>query len=257
MTAPDFDIPNTAVAAYQRIWAERVYLAKLMLVPLLIKAVCETGVLYAGVEHDLIRHTLIMLPSYFAEGWLVAQFLRTVLTGERWPYPVDLSSVANEVAIVRRVRGLLACIISFVLTMMGIALLGSVLQSLTPEGSATSAATSTDPIAHILPLIAIIASIVLFRFLWLPIPLVVNTRIQDYVQITQGFLTPMRLFALWLMVSIPAVVVFLSVFSAILSVPSDVIKIFAVIFKSLIGMIITLLPLCAIALALKPSLKIS
>ncbi len=258
-----FDIPQTALFAYKTLWTQRHYTARLIAIPLLLKFVCAVAVLLSGAGNDFIRQSIIMLPSYFAEGWMIAQYLRTQLTGERWPYPVDLSSVANEVKIIRRVRGLLACIICYVLTMMGIALIASL--TLNVAGTTgLSGETRLSPDKQAMITGIMIASIFLFRFMWLPLPLVVNTPIAHYISITKGFLPSVKLFALWLLVTLSAVITFIGSLSIIMSllvsgpsIQSQPTLIFLTLIESFALIIIKILSMSAIAQALKPHLIIS
>jgi len=81
----DFNMMDAAGYGFYRVWTERHYLLKLATIPLLIKFACMITVMVLGIQGNILRQGLVLFPGVLAEGWVLAQFLRTLLKGERWP----------------------------------------------------------------------------------------------------------------------------------------------------------------------------
>lgn len=80
------DILGLTSKAYRFLIEERQYLARIALVPAVVKLICGAAVAALGYDMNFIRQALIMLPSYFLDGWLVAHVARFALFGQRWPF---------------------------------------------------------------------------------------------------------------------------------------------------------------------------
>ena len=112
-----FDIINAVMNTYALIWRERAYLLRLAAVPFVISLI---NFLFIGLIADDVtplRRGLLMFPAMVAEGWLVAQFLRTVMTGERWPV-MRPEHGKIPITLLLRVRGLMTCAIVYVLIVL-------------------------------------------------------------------------------------------------------------------------------------------
>ncbi len=104
---------------YHRVWRERAYLLKMAIIPLLIKFACTIAVFAMGIEDNFLRQGLVMLPADFAEGWLLAQFLRTLLTDERWPIVLDKMPDERMMSrLLTRARGIVSATLIYVLVSM-------------------------------------------------------------------------------------------------------------------------------------------
>ena len=115
---PVFDLFSFVRSTYVILWRERAYLVRLAAVPVLIIMINVVAVTMADDMLTPLRRGLCLIPAMMAEAWLVAQFLRTLMTGERWPMPVpdDVRRGGPiPLSIRRRVRGLLSAMISYML----------------------------------------------------------------------------------------------------------------------------------------------
>ena len=114
-----FDIMDAAGYGYYRVWKERIYLVKLAAIPFLIKLASMVALVAVGVDSDILRQGLVLLPADFAKGWLLAQFLRTLLKEERWPVLLDAMPDEKTLKVLLlRARGIVASTLSFVLISM-------------------------------------------------------------------------------------------------------------------------------------------
>ena len=66
----NFDFVGVTNQAYHTVWMNRTSLLKIAGLPLMIKFGCLAAILFLGFEGQILRHGLIMLPAYFAEGFL-------------------------------------------------------------------------------------------------------------------------------------------------------------------------------------------
>lgn len=228
----NFEIMDAAGYGYYRVWKERHYLLKIAAIPFFIKFASTIGILALELDENQLRQGLIMLPSMFAQGWLLAQFLRTLLMNEYWP--MQLPMIPDETLINRllnRARGIISSVLIYVLLGMLAYVLRYALYEIMPsdeeieaarEGvkaaeqsgqEAVSAGNFLMTIATLVPTVgAIVAMIWAFRFMWLYIPLAVLYPVRDYLKNLAGFMSSVKLLLLFF--SCMAPITFLAVFSA-------------------------------------------
>ena len=77
-----FDFMAAANHGYQVSWENRGTLLRLAGLPLGVKLGCIAAIIFLGFEQDVLRHGLVMLPSYFAEGFLIAYVIRVLYAGD-------------------------------------------------------------------------------------------------------------------------------------------------------------------------------
>jgi hypothetical protein len=226
----NFDIMDSAGYGYYRVWTERAYLLKLAIVPLLIKFTCMVVVMVMELDNNILRQGLVLLPADLAQGWVLSQFLRTLLMGERWP--TVLPETMDERILDRlllRARGIVAGTLSYVL----IAMVGYIIRYLvfgvvmgdapvTEEGianalsaddNATDAANAVplNPI-YFIPLAAFIVAMFWgFRLMWVYIPFAVLMPLRDYLRALGGMMASLKMIALLLCSMAPVMFVFVMV----------------------------------------------
>lgn len=209
------DIIESTVFAYKTLWIERFYVLKLALVPVLIKFACFIAILRFSPDTG-IKQALFMLPGFFAEGWLIAQFLRTFLKAERWPRMISEDQVIST-ATDERARGIVSCILVFVLTEMFIALLVSLMEYakvLTP--SPENMETQKELFFLVPSLILFAFSLWAFRFLWLFIPLSINVPVRAFLSYIRGIRFSFYMIGIWLLCIMPVFFLMLLLVSALM-----------------------------------------
>ena len=114
MSKLNFNMMDSAGYGFYRVWIERAYLLKLATIPLLIKFACMITVMVLDIEGNILRQGLILFPGVLAEGWVLAQFLRTLLKNERWPtiLPADINDAILD-KLLLRARGIVAATLAF------------------------------------------------------------------------------------------------------------------------------------------------
>lgn len=206
-----FDLIDSASFGYKAVWQERRYLMKLAAVPIFIKLVCTVIVFALGYQDNFLRQALITLPASFAEGWLLAQFLRTLLLMERWPImlPADISDKQMS-ALLLRARGIMSSTIMFVLITFfayGLKEVYAMFYTIAggPELENASKADHppANPLLFIPAMMLIFLSIWMFRYLWLYIPVVVLMPMGDFLKRLGGFLASLRMMGVFLIAMVP------------------------------------------------------
>lgn len=221
MTAFNFDLIDSAGFGYQRVWVEARYLWRLAMIPIVIKLAATLAVYALGYEDQLLRRGLIMLPATFAEGWVVAQFLRTLLMLERWPMPIpQQNDQAAFDRIIQRARGIVSSVLIFVLINLLTTVIGWAAFSLDQQAQTIVEQTKEGGEAMpqlgewvFIPALGIMVGMIwAFKLLWLNIPLVLLMPIKDYIKQVPGLLSSIRMLGLFLICMVP-----LNVLSGIVS----------------------------------------
>ena len=217
MSAFNFDLIDAAGYGYHRIWAERTYLMRLALIPLILKFACAVLAHSLGYSEDFLRRGLIMLPSVFAEGWVLAQFLRTILMGERWPMPLpERGDEAAFARVILRARGIISSTLVYVLISVistvlawGAFEMNGMTQAVVDQQAGVApvaeevAPAGGNPILLIPAVAAILLSIWSIRLLWVYIPYAVLMPARTYLKKLGGFMASVRLAGLFLICMVP------------------------------------------------------
>ncbi|NQZ14234.1 MAG: hypothetical protein HRT94_05365 [Alphaproteobacteria bacterium] len=204
-----FNTIDCASYAYQLVWRERQYLLKLALVPLVIKLAFFMVSLMYGESGNVIRMSLLLIPAYFAEGWMLCHFVRLMTNGQRWPYVMTGDDAKDLKAAKERGRPLLAGILGFVLINLSIALYFHVFSNLMPAEMLEGEVMNPEdvPPGMFLNMTLMMAFVFLaFRFVWLYVPLAARMRPLEYIRKTNGVGISARMIGLWLICFVPAMV---------------------------------------------------
>ncbi len=223
----NFDLIDAAGYGYHRVWAERHYLLRLAFIPLIMKFACAVLAYSLGYTDDLLRRGLIILPAVFAQGWVMAQFLRTLLMEERWPMPLpERGDDAGLARVILRARGIISATLVFVLINLASTVLAwgafeldgmaqKVIENRTEVPEAENAGANS--LLFIPAVAAIFASIWSIRLLWVYIPYAVLMPIGDYLKRLGGFMASIRLAGLYLICMVPLNVLAMMLVQGLLS----------------------------------------
>ena len=213
-SSSSFDLIEAVGRGYQFFWAQRMSILKIAVFPLLIGLACYAVLTLLELPETDLRQFIIMLPSYFAEGWMVVFLVRAVF--------IDGDYKPHAKGFLRADRNMQAGILLYALTKYilfgGVAVLlhyfGDVLEMLNEQAT-------PDPDTSLKISIGIIAgavvSISLFRFLWLYIPVAVGISLRRYVRAAAKSSTALQMFGIWLLCFFPFAITFLMLGSVILS----------------------------------------
>jgi hypothetical protein len=198
-----FDIIAAAGQGYKVAWDARAYFAKLCVIPVLIKMVCHAVTIAFGWETDFIRQALVMLPSYFADGWLLAHVARLVFLDERAPPVAEEERARLEIR-----RGMIA----FVVIHFLLAGFSGLVHHFGQDGMEAGEMTSqTSPLLVGAGLAAMLLLIWAFRFLWIYIPAAIGYPIRSFVAALGGYTTSVYMIGTWLICIGPLLFAFTAV----------------------------------------------
>ena len=198
------DIIDSVGHAYRFLWFERRYLLRLALLPMIVKLVCYSAVLAYGYELHFIRRGLVMLPSYFVDGWMLSHIVRYAIFGQRWPFRNDAGPDVGNLQ--DRAQGILAGTATYVLTRF--LLDGLMAVYFVPIMAASQVAESAPPpdlpgwvtVFLILMFAGIIWS---FRLVWLFVPAAVNYPMRRFLREVRPFMTSFHMIGAWLVTTLP------------------------------------------------------
>lgn len=201
-----FDIIDASGRAYRLIWAERAYLARLAFVPLVIKIVCFGIVLAAGWQDRFLLQALVMLPSYFADGWMVSHLVRLIYLGQRWPFRPSGDAARDAEMLQTRASALYAGTLAFVVTKYLITGYTAFIYGLSLQFREHQ--DNPDPGIATALLIIMIVTIWAFRFIWLYIPVALEYPLKRFIGALRGYRLSFQMMGVWLVCFVPVFALF-------------------------------------------------
>ncbi len=256
-----FDLIDSASFGYKTVWQERRYLLKLAFVPVFIKLACTVVIFAFGYQDNFLRQALITLPASFAEGWLLAQFLRTLLFLERWPIllPEDVTE-RHMSALLLRARGIMSSTIMFVLITFAAYGLKEIYAMFYDMAGVDETAQNPEvppgnPMLFIPAMILVFLSLYAFRYLWLYIPVVVLMPMGQFLTKLGGFIASIKMMGVFLISMVPCFILamILSTFlTALVGGPeSDIGRFVMVMVSVVIETLISLITTASMVYALR------
>lgn len=202
-----FDIINAAGNSYNSLWQERHYLMRLALVPIVVKFICFIIIFTLNIEENHFQSALILIPSYFVEGWMLSHWVRWIALGQKWPFMPKGDEAEDLKELNDRARGVLSGTIMYVLLQMIISAIwaASTMMPLTEETTA-----NPPPSLQLLSVIGIVFILWSFRYLWIFLPAAVNYSLWQYVKDTGYPFLSLRMLAVWLVCCVPGFVIMMS-----------------------------------------------
>lgn len=205
-----FDFVTAAGNAYLKTWQERHYLFQMVLVPLVVKFICyAVAVFYLDTE-NIIRISLVMLPAYFAEGWFLAHWVRTIVLDHRWPFRSSGNEKKDLELLKERGRGIIGATVTFALVNF---LMGGYFAFFMSYIPLDADPQQADPKIALVGISLLVTALMLFRFLWLYVPLAINYPLESVMAKLRFFGITFPLMGVWLLCFVPAVTL-LQLFSA-------------------------------------------
>lgn len=253
-----YDMIDTSVQSFKILLSDIPYLLKLMLFPVIIKIICYIIVHFYGLENDIIKQNLIMIPAFIAEGWLVVQWLRTVGLNERWPYKYQIS-ISGEISNRPRIKAILSSIQIYVLIKLAMGALVAIALYYKAGLAVDGEQKSGSAIGFILAFAVLGLILWGYRLLWLFIPLSMNYPIKAFIKDVGGLMGSIKIIGMNLICTMPiyliltiAVTIIFTVLNAVGIDDESSISGFILIIISSIGeIIISVLCATAVLLAFK------
>ncbi len=192
-------------------WEKRQAVIAVALVPFVIKLLCFVAVTAFAGDGNYLRHGLYLIPSYFAEGWLMAQLIRMAVFGESWPIAFSGDKEADLKHFMRRKRTILSSTIIYVLIKLVLAFLsgymldaqGGVIGGL--EQAAGPAAPGDEPSAlmFLIGVGALATMIWALRLAYLYVPAAMGIDLVDFLARVKPYMFSLRLLGTWLLCFVP------------------------------------------------------
>lgn len=212
------DVVESVDYGYRLLWRERDYLLRLAAVPLVVKFVCLMALVGLGWERDFIRSALVMLPSFFTEGWMLAHLVRLVFLDQRWPFQPTGNRALDAAMLEDRAYGVTAGALFYVVTKF---LLSGALGLINQAQVST---TGNLPVQGEIPPEIALAGFVLtvltlwgFRFIFLYVPASVGASLSVLTQMRQGLRLSLQILGTWLVCLVPFVMILLFLASIIVA----------------------------------------
>lgn len=215
-----FDIIEASGKAYAVTFSERRYLARMAFWPVMIKIAVYFAVIGLGWQQYYLRQAVIMLPAFFAEGWLLAHYVRFLFLGQRWPFRPTGDKKQDMSVLQDRARGVLSGALFYALAHFFLIGLFAAVQKdgmLLPPPSALEGTPETDErtlLSFFLMLGVFCGVIWAFRFIWLYIPASINYPVRRFLTHMAGFNSSFYLIGVWLICFVPFMLMF-SMFSSL------------------------------------------
>lgn len=201
-----FDVIDAAQYGYRQIWAERRYLMRLALVPVMVKFVCLVTVMALDLGNNYLRQALVFLPDYFTEGWMLAHVVRLAFLGQRWPFRPTGDNTADEMILRDRFSGVMAGTLVYVLIKFFATGLLHFLLAAEAEMTRAAEAQQLSGGVFFLVLGLLVAMIWAVRLVWVYIPVALNFPVRDYLRaVGRGLMPSFYLLGAWLVCTIPLV----------------------------------------------------
>lgn len=205
-----FDFIESAASSYRFLMIEHSIVGRMMLIPLLVKVASFVLVSVLELEGNYLRQGLILIPSFFAEGWLITQLIRLAIFRETWPAMLSGDRKKDMEVLHVRFRAIMSGTIIYVL----LKLLVSMFSGLAMQANETyqpEAVTEPSSMAFLVAMLAILFIVWSFRFLWLYIPAALDYPIRDFLGRIKAFRVSIYMIATWLLCFIPLALMFLMI----------------------------------------------
>lgn len=193
----NFDFIGAANSGYRTAWINRSQLIRLAGLPLMIKFGCLAAILFLGFEGQVLRHGLVMLPSYFAEGFFIAYVIRTVHAG------ADLSADVKQAR--HYFDDVVAAMIAFVLIQLALAfVVGNTIDAV-PMEVPQDAQQPTPPSleSFMMACLALGVMVWAFRFAWFHVPLAMGVSLKAFMERISSFSSSIPMLGCWFICFLP------------------------------------------------------
>lgn len=214
MPMASFNVTEAAKSGYRLAWRERHYLLYLAAVPFLIKFICHMAVVMLGWRSEFMKQALIMLPSFFAYGWMLAHVTRLIFLDQRWPFRSSGNEDQDRQMVADRAQGILAGMLAFVVVEFLLAGFLDAVYQLSIVSFDTEAAPTF--VSAMLGALFMAGMIWIFRYCWFYIPAAVGYPLPEFSMALRGFSTSLYMIGVWLACTVPVMLFYFFFVSAFL-----------------------------------------
>lgn len=197
-----FDFIEASSKGYKFLWQERHAIGRFGAIPAVLKFIGFIAITYFGIEQNFLRHGLVLLPSFFAEGLLVMYAIRRALYNEDMPFQPHVSAAAPHPDSSRIIwAGTLVYVLIWLTLSFfnGLAMMGAGV----PDGGEVPPEPELK--VYLMLTWLLVCAVWLFRFIWLYVPVVMGYSMRDYLRKIGGFRISLYMMGLWLVCYLPFV----------------------------------------------------
>lgn len=202
-----FDFIDAATQGYRFFMIHIGVLARLAVIPVLLKVSGFVAAYLLDFDDNLLRQGLFLVPSFLAEGWVVAVAVRWAIYDDLWPVALTGNQKQDMARLDARAQTLLSAAVMFALVQVVIAAVSGVVMGDIIAGTAAGAETDTQTggsgLALLVSLGILTAMIWGFRFLWMHVPLALDIDLKDYIRMKSGLSLSLSMIGTWLLCLIP------------------------------------------------------
>jgi len=226
-----FDFIEASSKGYEFVWRHKSYLARLALPVLIMQFLCIFAVFLLGFESDFLKARLILMPSFFVEGFFFVGLVRFYLYREpihmfgffRHIQPLPLDPVKERIPFVYtgeinafdRIKAGVATYT--LLIVLGILFIKGAMDinqmfGVPPQVDESIQGPPNIPKPNILSFV--LACLILGFSLWsirvafLFIPVAIGYRVSSFFRCLKGMKTSVFIFATWIICYLPSIVIF-------------------------------------------------
>lgn len=191
-----FDFVECSAKAYRFVWNGRAGILNLSLMALALKVVSFMTVTALGLESNLLRQGLVLLPSQLLEGLVICRImvLATTLEVEKDGSAMILGD-SPSIRAGAIVYALIKLLLSFVI--------GMTFMEHADVASSQAASSGPDPQILMLAILILAGMVWVFRYLWLYVPVSLGYGIEDFSRKFKGFSSSLSMIGLWILCFTP------------------------------------------------------
>lgn len=212
----DFHVVDSVSAAYRFVWQNRrtcLYIAGL---PFLIKVGCLAAILMMDLQDNLLRQGLLLMPSYFAEGWMVGLLVRVTMEVivQREARPANVFALKKDHIFIsligpREKRLITASMIMYVLIQIVYTVVMHALKASIDNKNPASLVNGTSPVAFLFSILLIAVILWAVRLAWLHVPVAMGRSVKDYMRIVHPYTASFYMIGISLLCSVPVAITIL------------------------------------------------
>ncbi|HEY8189369.1 MAG TPA: hypothetical protein VIF12_01685 [Micavibrio sp.] len=257
---PGIDVVESVDYGYRFLWREHAYLMRIAVAPVAIKIICLLVLIGLGWEQNFIRSALVMLPSYLAEGWMLAHLIRLVFYDQRWPFEPTGDQVRDATLLQDRIFGVTGGALFYALIKFLLSGLLAFLAQMQTAVIQTDPALRGEPseIAIIAAFLILLATLWSFRLIFLYVPASAGIGVRSLILQRRGLLVSIQLMGIWLVSFVPFAMLLLVLTTGLMGGEGSVAvanRFLIVVVQAVCDTLISIVSTMGIALALRKILE--
>lgn len=189
-------------------WDNRGQIAPHAFWPLSLKVSLFIIIALTGMDDNVLRQGLLLIPSYILEGLLVAYVVRFAMLGEAQPLPLARGENDN-IHMIAQKRAIFASMLLYVLIKLVVAFAAGTMLSMGTSMPPAAEAPPAPPGSMLVAIALAVITIWSFRLFWIYIPVALDYPVDVFLKKIEGFRISFNMLALWVLCLLPASVVVL------------------------------------------------